>query len=443
MTAELVDAAIANIRRRDPTLADDAQMAADGLTAGEGLDMLWQASVQEWLWWQLPRRFPPEDWYRVAGAAEVLFEELGMTGYADIARSDTTAEILSARRVDAAGADDLARAAEERSGVRPPDTELLAWGTVWGTSENRARGDVERELEFAIRAEFFTPGRRSWRKRAASIADQTLTDARPDLLGQTLLNEVTTERVSRWVAAARSDEDRRRRNALGSMLVSEVSPPADIDGVVAPMRWLLEHAAEEIPLTQSNYIARSLVVDAADRFGWWDWDKPPQSEVDVYQLMVLRARATDYRLVRRRGRLLVATKRGRELLTDDVGLWRAVVRTLGGKKDFEEAIAEFVSIRLVAGPVFGDDLYHEVTRLLTESGWKIGGEDPQWADVRGRVAECLYWWRALGLLDEERPRWDGAQLVGKTSTGLTEAGRATVLAFLRLRAIRPRHTPYD
>ena len=43
MTAKRVDAAVEAIVRRDPTLGEWAQVAADGLTAGEGEEVLGQA----------------------------------------------------------------------------------------------------------------------------------------------------------------------------------------------------------------------------------------------------------------------------------------------------------------------------------------------------------------------------------------------------------------
>lgn len=54
MTARKVDAAVVAIGRRDPGLGQWAQAAADGLTAGEGEEILCQAFVQDFLWYRLP-----------------------------------------------------------------------------------------------------------------------------------------------------------------------------------------------------------------------------------------------------------------------------------------------------------------------------------------------------------------------------------------------------
>lgn len=46
MTARRVDAAVVVIERRDPSLGQWVQAAADGLTAGEGEEILCHAFVQ-------------------------------------------------------------------------------------------------------------------------------------------------------------------------------------------------------------------------------------------------------------------------------------------------------------------------------------------------------------------------------------------------------------
>ena len=57
MTATKVDAAVTAIERQDPSLGEWAQVAADGLTAGEGEEALCQAFVQDFLWYRLPAKY--------------------------------------------------------------------------------------------------------------------------------------------------------------------------------------------------------------------------------------------------------------------------------------------------------------------------------------------------------------------------------------------------
>lgn len=73
MTAERVDAAVGAIVRRDPTLGEWAQVAADGLTAGEGEEVLGQALEQDFLWYRLPAKYPERAWLPVARAAAALW----------------------------------------------------------------------------------------------------------------------------------------------------------------------------------------------------------------------------------------------------------------------------------------------------------------------------------------------------------------------------------
>ncbi len=120
MTAERVDAAVEAIVRRDPTLAEWAQVAAAGLTAGEGEEVLVQAFVQDFLWYRLPAKYPERAWLPLARAATALLGELGLQRYASIASSGMTTTILEAWSQGPAKGFARYRAAAEGSGVKPP-----------------------------------------------------------------------------------------------------------------------------------------------------------------------------------------------------------------------------------------------------------------------------------------------------------------------------------
>jgi hypothetical protein len=128
MTAEPVDAAVEVIVRRDPTLGEWAQAAADDLTAGEGEEVLGQAFVQDFLWYRLPAEYPERAWFPLARAVAALMGELGLERYASIAKSDMTTTILEVWHEDRARGFARYRTAAEASGAKPPDIELLAWG---------------------------------------------------------------------------------------------------------------------------------------------------------------------------------------------------------------------------------------------------------------------------------------------------------------------------
>lgn len=152
MSAEVVDAAVSRAERRRPDLAMAVQAMADALTAGEGTEMLHQAALQQFLWWHLPRKYPEEDWTALAEAAAELLDELDMTRLAEIARSKQTAAVLAAWATGPDAGAKAFRAAHGISGVEPPDTAALAWGSVMGSDEAGALDAVERALGDAVAA---------------------------------------------------------------------------------------------------------------------------------------------------------------------------------------------------------------------------------------------------------------------------------------------------
>lgn len=184
MTAKKVDAAVAAIARRDPSIGEWAQVAADDLTAGEGEEMLTQAGVQDFLWYRLPAKYPDRLWLPIARAARALLNEFGLNRYAAIAGSATTGTVLEAWGEDDTRGIARYRAAAEASGVKSPDTELLAWGSVMGLDEASAYSQTEWELERAIVAGALVPGSSGWKSRAASLTEQALRGTAPNGAGR-------------------------------------------------------------------------------------------------------------------------------------------------------------------------------------------------------------------------------------------------------------------
>jgi hypothetical protein len=75
-----------------------------------------------------------------------------------------------------------------------------------------------------------------------------------------------------WCRCLEDHVDRRLR----------ADPPGvrkDPVSAVSPVRWLLELCLppDGAALTQSGYLPRASVVEVAERFEWWDWEKPPRS----------------------------------------------------------------------------------------------------------------------------------------------------------------------
>jgi hypothetical protein len=445
MSREQVDAAVARVRARagDEAFGALAQHVADAMTAGEGTGVLHQAGVQEFLWYSVPKRFPPDEWGDAVAVAATLLDELGFDRYATIARSESTASLHDAWRAGRSTWRRKFASAVRASGVEPLDTDVLTWGTVFGPDEDRARRTVERALEAAIVAGGLVPGARRWKDTAGAITRATITAPLDLPPGQTLATLVTTERAEHWVRLAHGRDDRRvaawRESAVRRVL-GPVAPPDDAATIVAPVAWLLRHATGGIELTQSLYIARPLVLEAAETFGWWEWDKPPRSEVDLLPLGDVREVATEQRWIRRNGRRLTATAEGKRLATDAGALWSAVAQTLGGSHAFDRTVGELMAHRLLEGPASDDELVDAVGSGASTLGWQTRSGPLSDAQARSAMFVRWRWWRLLHVIDEDPTVWDaGAQRPTRTrTTHLTPAGRTTVLAYLRNLATGPR-----
>jgi hypothetical protein len=446
MTREAVAAAIDQVKARDRALGADAEVAAQWLTAGEGTDMLYQAAVQRFLWFTLPPKFPPTTWRSVIAGTAALLDQLGLRRYAGIARGDETCDILDAWDQDDEAGRKRSLAAHVSSGVNAPDTELVRWGSVMGIDEARAQESVERALEAAIVAGELTPGSTGWKQTATRICKQTLTHPLADPGGQTLLTRLTTERVASWITNTHVKEHRRGRDRVSRQLLTPIPPPAGMEPIVGPMRWLLERTANGTSLTQNGYLARTLVLEAVDRFDWWQWDKPPRSEVDVHQLCELRAVASGRRLIRRTGRRLIATAKGTRMLADTERLWRELAGTLGGHDEYGQIVAELAGLRMLETVTTRDDLTASIAPILLGQGWRTNEGPITERNVDDAIGTSLYWWRLLGLIREDvsptRPSEPSDQFK-PTDISLTEGGAATVLAYLRDRATGPRHGVFD
>jgi hypothetical protein len=441
MGSDQVDRAVQEVQARHPDLAPAVMSVADALTAEEGVDMIHQAALQRFLWWQLPRRYPEALWAPMVAATGALLDELGLVHLAEIGRSEATSTVLAAWGQGAHRGAAAARAAEERSGVEPPDTATLEWGPLMGPDELRAHDIVERALGEAVAARDLVPGGPRWRPRATAITEALLTRPLDLPPGQTLAGMVLTERLGTWIDAAPHPVHREWRSSVANRLLHPTSPPAGAGQAVGPMRWLLEHAAQPggVELTQSYYLARTVVVEAAERFGWWPWEKPPRSEAELHQLSVLREAATRMRLLRRRGRRLHLTTRGTELLADPDRLWQLVSGETEDGEDFTRAVTEVVGLRLLRGRVEQHALVAEVTPILGAQGWASSAGPITVNVVASAVWRPLRWWRLFGAVDEEEARWEpetGRQ-VSPHTIALSPDGEAMVLTYLRARAAGP------
>jgi hypothetical protein len=181
VSGEEVDRAVRRIEARRPDLNMAVQAVAGGLTAGEGAGMIHQAALQQFLWWHLPRDYPGDEWRGLVEATALLLDELGLKHLAELARSSETQKVLAAWRQGREKGAAAFRAAHAKSGVEPPDTTLLAWGSIMGVDEVRALDIAERALGDAIAAGNLVPGAPHWHAKAASITEAVLSQPRSSL----------------------------------------------------------------------------------------------------------------------------------------------------------------------------------------------------------------------------------------------------------------------
>lgn len=222
------------------------------------------------------------------------------------------------------------------------------------------------------------------------------------------------------------------RDASGSTGSGTGSSGAD-EGhhATTPAAWLLREAADGVPLTASYTLARSVVRDAVVRWPEW-WDDtfgPPHREADVVPLAEVRASLLRMRLVRRRGRELLTTKRGREAAdSPDLLLATALHDLPDGEPFYGVALAgvlEALGDAEDEAPGTGVEigrLLDAVAEHATSSRWSgTGGVPLTGMIVASPVHTVLARCRAFGIVDWPRSRV--ADNRRRPDVRLTELGR--------------------
>jgi hypothetical protein len=429
------------LRRTDAVAARRAQTALDDLLTEGGLADLTQHDLQGFLWFTLPEGDEPA---ATAAALAQFFEFAEMGRYAGIAASDQTRDILRLfeERGHVAGVRAATRAMEA-SGVVPPDLPELEWGDDMASQELSAYERVAATLELALAAGELKPGGRGWRLTQSRLTKQQLTMPRMD--GPPLLDRIHAERIDTW-AEAGGHARRSLTAGMTALITAEPGVPDDVVNRVSPIQWLLELAAGRgleaagVPLTVTGNLARRVVQEAAERFGWRDpGDRPPRSEQDLWRATELRTQLQRGGVLRRTGRKLVLANRGRMMLDNPAEQWSVAMRQLVDGDDFEGAVQEvaLMLLLLAGGMVEMRSLIEEVTEVVAGAGWRDtgNGDPPDEAEV-GRsvwriVRRCQLW----SMVDQaEGPN-------GTVRIRLSDAGKQGGYAALRYRALRPSTAP--
>lgn len=209
-------------------------------------------------------------------------------------------------------------------------------------------------------------------------------------------------------------------------ITSDLAGSSAAERATAPARWLLDAAADGVGLTQKHALARVVVREAAERWpDWWDAELfgPPHREADLAVLTELHQGLKRLRLVRRRGRRLYSTVRGKDLSRDPGALLAVLAEDLGGGEEFIEAVAaEVVDLLEAADSATWEELDAAALLGVTREGWRLadgrplGDRDAGWA-----VGEVLRRGEAYGLIerhpDLESPRRLGSRIA------LSDGGR--------------------
>ncbi|GAB3487757.1 hypothetical protein [Nocardiopsis coralliicola] len=436
---ETVASALAQLSRLDPRAARLAENALASLTGGDSLQHLTQRAVQEFCWYVLPVRFAGETGERMLTARSLgrLFALLDLNRYAAICSSPATRVVLDAH----SSGYDAGLAAYHRamraSGVEPPDLAELTWGAALGSAEIAAHQEVSAALELAIAAGEVRPGTRGWRPDQEGFTRTFLTQ--PDAQGRSRLDRIRDERVRAWLNSPAHSHRQQLWPLLGR-LIGGAEPPQEARAALAPVHRLLDFADEGIGLTQIGYISPSVVRELCTEFGWSTAPSPPRSETDAMQLIVLNKLLRGMRAVRRSGRRLVLTRRGRHLHGDDRALWRAVAEGVLDGDGFGQAAAETMlgllllrSPRATGSHARGErsGVGAETRRILCDAGWGVDGALPDGGRMQSALLQLTWLMDTLGFA----PRAELADDDGRPE--LTPGGQLFALTALHTAATAP------
>ncbi len=348
--------AAAALRARDPEMGYDAEAALGCLAGEEGPAAISQEKLQEFLWYRLPTRWVMShtERRRVADALAEALDLLGLPRYAAISRSGTTAAILDAYQESTARGKAAFRKAFQASGVDPPDLPDFAWGSVMGLQEARALAAAAGFLELAIAAGDLVPGSKGWKARREELMRAHLTLARPELQGASYLSAIRAERLDHWLAVHSAGRVwPELLPHLAPLLTEPAQLPLGTADPIAPLRWLLEGLLGGQGLTQTGGLNRAFVQEASAHFPCWDTSRlgVPWDEDELTALRLTHDHAGRMKALRRRGKDLTLSPRGRALLADPEAMWRAAARALLPRQAFRAAVGEVtLALLIVGGP---------------------------------------------------------------------------------------------
>jgi hypothetical protein len=452
LTERALRDALAVVGEHDLDAARAAQAALEWMGwERHGPLLLRRYDVQLLVWYALPRKVVPSlDLTR--GAAVALARTLDYLGgraatYAEVCRSPETDELLCAWEYEDPDAWRRLRELLEGSGIEPPDTDLLAWSQMMGPAEAQVREQVATALEVAIEDGRLTPGATGFRRRQARIAEAVLREPWDEDHALTRLELVQAERLERWLAHGRWGGGPERHAILepvAAALLVDTPPiePVIASQALAPALWLLERGQDGIALTKTGALNRALVCEVVERWpGWWYGEPsgPPYREHDVALLRELHALLLRSGLLRRAGRRIVTTRRGRRLRDDPAALLAALTGELLDGDGFAVSCAELASALILSGAIvdYSGALAAQVHPAILAEGWRHEDDHPTALDVRWALLDFLRRAEAIGLVEHV----PGTSRLSSGHLALTAAGLMGLVTALRARALAPVTAP--
>lgn len=452
LTERALRDALAVVGEHDLDAAHAAEAALEWMGwERHGPLLLRRYDVQLLVWYALPRKVVPSlEFTRAAAAA--LARTLEYVGgraatYAEVCRSPETDELLCAWEYEDPDAWRRLRELLEGSGIEPPDTDLLAWSQMMGPAEARVREEVATALEVAIEDGRLTPGATGFRHQQAQVAKAALREPWAEDDALTRLQLVQAERLERWMTHGRWGGGPERRAILEPVVAALLVDTPPIEPVIAskglaPALWLLERGQDGIALTKTGALNRALVREVVKRWpGWWYGEPsgPPYREHDVALLRELHALLLRLRLVRRAGRRIITTRRGRKLRDDPAALLAALTGELLGGEGFAASCAELASALILSGTIvdYSGAIAAQIHPAILAEGWRYESYRPTELDVRWALLDFLRRAEAIGLVELV----PGTTRLSNGHLALTGAGLMGLVTALRARALAPAATP--
>lgn len=422
----------------DPSSADLARAALGAmLPEGASLHQLGQAELQEFLWYELPLKWSVEttELHAIALSLAELLTAAGFDRYAAVCQAPETHRLLDAwQDHDHGPARRMMKEAILRSGVDPPDTSLMGWGSMVGMDEYSARLQVSQALEQAIESGELVPGQRGWKQLAAGITEASMMMPRLDLRGGTLFEAVCRERGRSWAEGSPAV----RQNLLTQMLpllAGEVAVPAEVGVCLMPLRWLLERIGDGVMLTQAGWLPRALVLEANDAFGWFDLSGfTVRTETDLPELACLDELARRARLITRKGRRVSLSHTGRRALGEPNLLWRIVVADIFSAGTYEgEGAALAAAVLVKAGTSVPRPVVDAKVSAGLQGRWRAAADESleQWSGMDA-TREFGLFGDVFGWIDKDDD-WQGR------TWQLTLPGRKAALLGLQIQSRTPRN----